>query len=61
MSHSLPAPALSQSRKQVRCADEITRQAPVLGNQQQMLELLKPTSGNHIKDINVGGKEIFLY
>lgn len=57
---SLPPPP-SHPRKQVRCADEITRQAAVLANQQQMMELVKPTSGNHIKDLNVGGNAVSLH
>lgn len=62
MSHSLPPPLPHHHpRKQIRCANEITRQTAVLDYQQQMLELVKLRSGNHIKDINVRGNEISLY
>jgi len=44
--------------EQVRWADEIAKQAAVLRNRQQMLELVKTMSENHIKDLNVGGNEM---
>lgn len=54
----MACPTPPRPREQVRCADEITRQAAVLDNRQQMLELVKTRSENHIKDLNVGGNEM---